>query len=157
MAFSDTLAHLNAPMDERAIAHGENHSVFAMAMVYLSETHVKPGLYWDEYIRRMDLGIRDALQLGVSLSYLLENTSPKLQQGRGSRMTQSEGVKTPARKVVRKPEGLVSSDYRSQRTNLPEEGTFDWRVRPSGTVKSQDLVVKHWSPGKDSLTSQWRS
>jgi len=125
MAFSDTLAHLNAPMDERAIAHGENHSVSAMAMVYLSETHVKPGLPWDEYIRRMELGIRDALQLGVSLSYLLDSICPKLQQGRGSRTTQSKGVKTTARKVVRKPEGLVSSDYRSQRTTLPEEDIID--------------------------------
>jgi hypothetical protein len=116
MAFSDTLAHLNAPMDERAIAHGENHSVSAMAMVY------KPGLPWDEYIRRMELGIRDALQLGVSLSYLLDSICPKLQQGRGSRTTQSKEVKTTARKVVRKPGGLVSSDYRSQRTNLPEKG-----------------------------------
>jgi hypothetical protein len=122
MAFSDTLAHLNAPIDERAKAHGENHSVFAIAIVYLSETYVEPGLPWDEYIRRMELGTRDALRLGVSLSYLLVNICPKLQQGRGSRTTQSEGVKTTARKVVRKPGGLVSSDYRSQRTNLPEKG-----------------------------------
>ena len=124
-AFYDTLAHLNAPMTERLILYGENHSVSAMAMVYLSETYVKPGLPWDEYIRRMELGMREALRLGVSLAYLLNSICPKLEQGQGSRTTQSEGVKTTVHKVVRKPESLVSSDYRSQSTRSPEEGTTD--------------------------------
>jgi hypothetical protein len=59
--------------------------VVANVMVYLSRTFVTPGDPWDEYTERMELGIREASQLGVSISYLRDVVRLWLKVGRGSK------------------------------------------------------------------------
>ncbi|KAK6334255.1 hypothetical protein TWF730_003470 [Orbilia blumenaviensis] len=57
-----------------------------LAMVYLSTQHVTPGRPWDEYVIRMEQGVHQAMQLGVSSDYLEEEILPLLKPGRGNRL-----------------------------------------------------------------------
>ncbi|KAK6542375.1 hypothetical protein TWF694_006332 [Orbilia ellipsospora] len=55
------------------------------ALVYLSSDYVQPGLPWDEYIQRMELGLQNALALGISSAYVENDVGPTLKTGRGVR------------------------------------------------------------------------
>jgi hypothetical protein len=52
--------------------------------VYLSTNHVRDGLPWDEYISRMEMGLREAEIQGLSSEYI-KDVRPWLEKGRGQR------------------------------------------------------------------------
>jgi gamma-glutamylcyclotransferase len=63
----------------------ETRGVPAKAMVYLSTRFVQPDRPWDEYIDRMELGLREALRLGISDAYVRKEVRPWLKVGKGVR------------------------------------------------------------------------
>ncbi|KAK6512774.1 hypothetical protein TWF506_008941 [Arthrobotrys conoides] len=69
--------------DRQQAQNGEGEA--ALAMVYLSTKYVTPGLPWDEYITRMEQGLHQALQLGVSPEYIENEVRPFLKIGKGDR------------------------------------------------------------------------
>ncbi|KAF2834145.1 hypothetical protein M501DRAFT_903489, partial [Patellaria atrata CBS 101060] len=59
----------------------------ATALVYLSNKYTSPGMPWDEYILRMEEGLREALRIGISKAYVDRDVRPWLVEGKGSRET----------------------------------------------------------------------
>lgn len=57
----------------------------AKALVYLSDVYTTPDRPWDEYITRMELGLQEALDLGVSQTYVDNEVRPFLVEGKGVR------------------------------------------------------------------------
>lgn len=55
------------------------------ALVYISSSYTKNGLPWDEYIHRMEVGLDEALALGISREYVAQYVQPFLEFGRGKR------------------------------------------------------------------------
>ena len=62
---------------------GGNLGEPARVLVYLSQNHIKEGLPWDEYVERMNWGIIDAVDLGVSQQYIDNAIAPFLARATG--------------------------------------------------------------------------
>lgn len=62
---------------------GGTHGEPARVLVYLSQNHVKEGLPWDEYVERMNWGIIDAVDLGISQQYIERAITPFLETATG--------------------------------------------------------------------------
>lgn len=53
-------------------------------MVYLSEKHTTDAPPWAEYRTRMQMGVKDAMMLGISQSYVDNEIEPYLSKVRDS-------------------------------------------------------------------------
>jgi hypothetical protein len=110
------------PSDLAAGNHGEP----ARVLVYLSQNHVKEGLPWDEYVERMNWGIIDAVDLGISQRYIENAIAPFLARatgfhpngeprGRGVRENKKRSRHVTLKKHRRNDEVEARSDqYREQ-------------------------------------------
>jgi hypothetical protein len=116
---------------------GRSHGEPARALVYLSQNHIKEGLPWDEYVERMNWGIIDAMDLGISHQYIEQAITPFIlaatgfnsngePRGRGVRERKKRSRYTNTIKKQRRVGEPESADQREQ-TTMPVE-PMDWDV-----------------------------
>ncbi|KAK6335007.1 hypothetical protein TWF718_010449 [Orbilia javanica] len=96
----------------------DNRGETTIALVYLSTKYVKPSLPWHEYILRIEEGIHQALQLGISPDYIKNDVRPCLKTGRGDR--ENTGPNRDA--------GASSPNRRSRRDSRPHGGSAQRRA-----------------------------
>jgi Gamma-glutamyl cyclotransferase, AIG2-like len=113
-------------------------------MVYLSSVYAKDGYPWDEYIERMELGLQEALKLGISETYVQKCVRPYLRTGRGERELQRVHSSRRSRNVSYVKEVPSSSSSRRNRHSRADKQVRtespDRRVRPHRTVEQEDVM-----------------
>ncbi|KAF2664125.1 hypothetical protein BT63DRAFT_101528 [Microthyrium microscopicum] len=79
MKVMDILADREIDQIEILPVPESKESVVGTQLVYISREYVQPGSPWDEYIVRMENGIKEALRQGIPESYVEESIRPWLQ------------------------------------------------------------------------------
>ncbi|KAG0645483.1 hypothetical protein D0Z07_8695 [Hyphodiscus hymeniophilus] len=111
---------------------GGPHGEPAKVLVYLSQNHVKEGLPWDEYVERMNWGIIDAVDLGISRQYFESAIAPYLQRvtgfhangeprGRGIREKKKRSRHVTLKKQRRSENDAGPDQYGEQAINIQAE------------------------------------
>jgi hypothetical protein len=123
-----------------AQARGEMTKV----MVYLSSVYAKDGYPWDEYIERMELGLQEALKLGISKTYVQKCVRPYLRTGRGERELHRVHSNRRSRNVSHMKEVPSSSGLRRNRHSRADKQirteSPHRRVKQHRTVEQEDVM-----------------
>jgi len=120
---------------------GGNHGELAKVLVYLSQNHTKEDLPWDEYVDRMNWGIVDAMDLGISQEYIAKAITPYLlaatgfnsngePRGRGVRERKKRSKYTNTIKKQRRVGEPESVDLRGggQEETMMQPEPMEWDV-----------------------------
>jgi hypothetical protein len=108
-----------------------------IALIYLSQNHTKKGKPWDEYIDRMNWGVCDAMELGVSKHYVEKSIKPYLLEATGI-----NSIGEPRGRGVRekKKRSKYTNTIKKQRRVVSPERT-DSREQNADQIESMDWVA----------------
>ena len=118
---------------------GGNNGEPAQVLVYLSQNHVREGLPWDEYVERMNWGIIDAVDLGISQKYIEKAIAPYLERatgfhangeprGRGVREKKKRSRHVTIKKHRRNEENEVGPDQYNEQALSAQAETMNWET-----------------------------
>ena len=131
---------------------GGTHGEPARVLVYLSENHVKEGLPWDEYVERMNWGIIDAMDLGISREYFEKAIAPFLEsatgfhangepKARGVREKKKRSRHITSMKHRKSEEAEVGSERFRNQATLAQAEPMNWETTQETYREYEDYQV----------------